>query len=58
MITLLHLAWNGGCPHLLLYSLETSALVMELPLSKERAQTVMAKGGKLHADSPRSIPVR
>lgn len=56
MITLLHLAWNGGCPALLLYSMKDNSLILELPLSKERAQKAIAGGAILHCDSPKSIP--
>lgn len=56
MITLIHYAWRGGkTPHLLLYNIQTNALVLELPISKERAEIVLANGGTVHADSPKQI---
>lgn len=55
MITFLHLAYRGGCPHLLLYTIGTRALIMEMPISKERAKVAMAGGAELHPDSPKIL---
>jgi hypothetical protein len=43
MITLLHMSWRGGSPHIVMYS-PSMEIAMELPISKERAQKLLAMG--------------
>lgn len=54
MITLLHMSYRGGLPHLLLYSLTDSSLQLELPIAKDKALRLKAGGCKLHCESPAS----
>lgn len=49
MITLLHLNWRGGSPHLILYTVK-GEIAMEFPISKERAATLKAKGCQIGQD--------
>lgn len=43
MITLLHMKWRGGSPHIVMYAPDMS-VAMEIPISKERAAILKDKG--------------